>query len=300
MSILSQSTKGKQELPPFIIVYGSGGLGKSTFASEAPKPIILDVEGSTNNLDVERVAVQKFVHVREALHELATTKHGFKTVGIDTLDAMEVLLHKQICEEDNVSNIEKAAGGYGKAYKACIQVYSDMHAEIVALQRQGVQTIALCHDLMVTYKDPTTDNDYSRFRMKLNDSAAASSAKFWYDRADVVLFAKRKAVSVGDSGRALDAGGHFLYTQGRAAFDAKSRYQVPFELPLRWQAWEDAMATKTRSDIQVKASIASLAGEVKDATVRAKIQERVNMVKTVAELEVIETRIKEILSTQGV
>lgn len=300
MGLLAQSTRGVLKQKPIIILYGSGGLGKSTFASQAPNPYAIDIEGSTLNLNVTRTHPANYKDVVLAVEALVNETHDYKSVSIDTLDVMEQFLHRSICETDNVTNIEKAEGGYGKAYKACIQYYATLQKQLRALQAKDIQVILLCHDIMTTYKDPTTDNDYSRFRLKLNDSAAASSAKFWYDFADVVLFAKRKAVSIGDTGRAMDAGGHFIYTQGRAAFDAKSRYQVPFEIPLRWDAWDAALNAKARDESAIRASIASLTTEIKDASIVAKIGIRLGEVKSIPELNAIETRIKEILSTQGV
>ena len=51
---LSGGTKGKQSRPERILLYGVEGVGKSTFASNAPRAIFLDIEEGTKHLDVER------------------------------------------------------------------------------------------------------------------------------------------------------------------------------------------------------------------------------------------------------
>ena len=41
MSLLKKIQRGKQPLPPRLILYGTEGIGKSTFASEAPAPVFV-------------------------------------------------------------------------------------------------------------------------------------------------------------------------------------------------------------------------------------------------------------------
>ena len=38
-----------------VVIYGVEGVGKSTFASKFPEPLFIDLEGSTNNMDVKRL-----------------------------------------------------------------------------------------------------------------------------------------------------------------------------------------------------------------------------------------------------
>ena len=44
MSLLNQVKTGKEAQPPRIMIYGSEGVGKSTFAASAPKPIFIQTE----------------------------------------------------------------------------------------------------------------------------------------------------------------------------------------------------------------------------------------------------------------
>ena len=37
-----------------VVVYGPEGIGKSTFASQFPRPLFIDTEGSTKKLNVQR------------------------------------------------------------------------------------------------------------------------------------------------------------------------------------------------------------------------------------------------------
>ncbi len=41
MSLMQQIKHGRQPMPPRLVLYGTEGVGKSTFASEAPSPIFV-------------------------------------------------------------------------------------------------------------------------------------------------------------------------------------------------------------------------------------------------------------------
>ena len=43
---------GKIETAKKVVIYGPEGIGKSTLASKFPRPVFIDCEGSTNELDV--------------------------------------------------------------------------------------------------------------------------------------------------------------------------------------------------------------------------------------------------------
>lgn len=47
-------TKGKVASAKKVVIYGSEGIGKSTFAAHFPEPLFIDTEGSTKELDVAR------------------------------------------------------------------------------------------------------------------------------------------------------------------------------------------------------------------------------------------------------
>lgn len=50
-----ETERGIRWEPQRIVFTGPEGIGKSTIASQLPKPVFVDVEGSTADLDVVRV-----------------------------------------------------------------------------------------------------------------------------------------------------------------------------------------------------------------------------------------------------
>ena len=51
MSLISSITKGREAQPPRIMIYGSEGVGKSTFAALAPNPVFVQTEDGLSEID---------------------------------------------------------------------------------------------------------------------------------------------------------------------------------------------------------------------------------------------------------
>ena len=86
-SVLESIQRGRQPKPPRVLLYGVEGIGKSTFGSEAPKPIFIQTEDGLDEIDCERFPLAtKFDDVIAALKSLCNEKHGYESVVIDSLD----------------------------------------------------------------------------------------------------------------------------------------------------------------------------------------------------------------------
>ncbi|KKW70312.1 AAA family ATPase [Lactococcus cremoris] len=48
-------TSGPTATAQKVVLYGVEGIGKSTFASQFPNAVFIDIEGSTSNMDVMRM-----------------------------------------------------------------------------------------------------------------------------------------------------------------------------------------------------------------------------------------------------
>ena len=89
-------TSGKVSRAQKIVVYGSEGIGKTTFASAFPKPLFIDTEGGTSHMDVNRLAMPDSWDGLVALIEEVSRNPGIcGTLVIDTADWAE-----QLCIKD--------------------------------------------------------------------------------------------------------------------------------------------------------------------------------------------------------
>lgn len=235
--LLKNVTKGKIALPQFILIYGGDGLGKSTFASQAPDTIFLGTEDGTSNLDVSRFPSPKdFGDVLEAVNQLITEKHDYKTLAVDSLDWLEPLVWATVCAEGNQKSIEDF--GYGKGYVLALKKWQDFIAALKKLREvKKMNIILIAHSQVKVFNDPSQPQSYDRYQLKLNDKAAA----LFREAVDAVLFATFETFVKKDGAmskaKAFGDGRRVVFTERRPSFDAKNRMGLPFEIALSWDAF---------------------------------------------------------------
>ena len=100
MSLMSKVERCRAAKPPRILVYGTEGIGKSTFGSQAPKPIFIQTEDGLDEIDCDKFPLATtYDDVAGALGELRSQQHDYETVVIDSLDWLERLAWDKLCLE---------------------------------------------------------------------------------------------------------------------------------------------------------------------------------------------------------
>jgi hypothetical protein len=248
---------------PRIVIHGPSGIGKTTFASNADKPIFILTEDGMGDIPAERIPFEmnedgtikrdvaiSFGEVMEALKALGKQEHGYKTLVIDSLDWLEPLVWKSVCERNNVVSIEDVKGGYGKGYVDTLVEWSDFFGMITALRDyKGMTVIMIAHSQVTTINDPMLPS-YDTTGLKLNKRAAGIATEY----ADIIGYACIKTVVTTDKGsgfdkdrnRALTTGERVLYLQPSPAYTAKNRYHMPPVIPLDWQEFAKVLPSKEK------------------------------------------------------
>jgi len=255
---LRNVSKGKIIQPKHVVLYGVEGIGKSTFAANAPKPIFMGAEDGTNHLDVERFPTPEggltWVDALDAVRTLTVDPHEYKTLAVDTLDWLEPLLWAHICKRDNEKSIESY--GYGKGYVAALDEWRVFLSALERMSRQrGMHVVLLAHSWIRPFKNPEGE-DFDRYELKLN-TKAAGLIKEW---AGAVLFANYETYANKDEKtkrvKGVSTGARLIYTTRTAAYDAKNRDDLPESLPLGWADFAGAC------EEHAPASAESLKGEI--------------------------------------
>lgn len=225
--------------PDRVLLVGTEGVGKTTWAADAPNPIFICAEDGLPPVlgEVARFPEpQSFADVLEALRELIRGEHDFQTLVIDTLDWLEPLIWRDLCARnswlDSTGNPDIEKPGYGKGYVAATEEWRRLLAALDAVRaRKGMEVVLLAHAAIKTFSNPAGD-DWSRYECKLHKGAAAL-VKEW---TDVNLFAIHEEFVEEVKGRStrkgVSTGRRVVHTVRTAAWDAKNRYGLPPELPL--------------------------------------------------------------------
>ena len=271
---LANVVKGRIVKPMRILMFGVEGVGKSTFAANAPEPIFLGAEDGTSELDVARLPQPTtWDDALEALAELTRAEHGYKTLAIDTIDWLEPLCWAKVVDRANDKDIKTIEDfGYGKGYVAALDEWRVFLAALERLRAaRGMHVVMLAHSWIKTFKNPEAD-DFDRYELKLH-AKAGGLLKEW---CDAVLFAQYETYANKDSKtkrvRGVSTGARIVQTRRTAAWDAKNRYDLPETLPLDWTAFADAVSAHRPADLAtVKGKLAELLKQA-DAELRGKVE----------------------------
>jgi len=226
--------------PRRILLYGVQGVGKSTWATQAPAPIFLPTEEGLNNLDTQTFPLLvSWENVQEAVEALYTEDHAYRTVVIDSLDRLEQLIWGDVCVEHRLKNIEEA--GYGKGYVYALSRWNWIFQGLDALRSQrGMAVILIAHAKIERFEAPETSS-YDRYGVRLHKTAAAVVQE-WADEvlfATYEVFVKVERGGFGkEKGKAVGQGNRILRTSERPFASAKNRLGLPDEIPFQWSEFE--------------------------------------------------------------
>jgi hypothetical protein len=247
---------GRRHTPPRFVIYGTEGIGKSTLAAAAPKPIFIQTEDGLDQIACASFPLAtRLADVDAALRTLIQEKHDFETVVLDSADWLERLVWDALCEQYGVNSIEKVDGGYAKGYIHALTLWRRLLGDLNALRNQrGMCVILLAHARVEKFEDPEV-SAYDRYSPRLHKHVTAILTEW----ADAVLFATRKIITKTEeggfgrertiaAGLGKDGGERVLRTVGSPACVAKNRYGLPAELPLSWPALMQALAAGLPAD----------------------------------------------------
>lgn len=225
-------TEGKINMPIKCVVYGAEGIGKSTLASKMPGAVFFDLEGGTNRLDVKRVST-RFTSVDEIITAMAeVVGMGVKTIVIDTLDALDLIIIKAVCKKYGKDGIESF--GYGKGYTYVAEEMKRFLDACDGVISRGVNVTLLAHAKITKFEQPDEMGAYDRWSLKLTKTSAPL-VKEW---ADLLLFCnfKTTVVKTDENKKKVIGGERVMYSTHHSCWDAKNRFDLPSEMPLSFDS----------------------------------------------------------------
>lgn len=216
--------------PPIVVIYGGGGLGKTTLASEFPAPLYVrtsEGERAPTGVLMKSFGVADFyADVVDQIDWMLEGDHDRKSLVLDALDGLEQLIRVEACARNGWKDIEEP--GFGKGYAKELEIWREFLAKISKLKKAGYYTVLICHNTVKTDPGVTTDS-YPRWRLNLRADAASAI----FDSADLVGFIhQRVSIAKEDAGfnkkntRGEGSGEILIAVKERPGYVAKNRYDI--------------------------------------------------------------------------
>lgn len=214
--------------PARICLYGTPGIGKTTFAAACPRPLVFDLEDGASRIKVDRVPVTRWGQLIHNLTELASEPRDYQTVVIDTLDAAERMLRKEMTDQDGRESIESY--GFGKGFTMLGERFEFLIERLKVLWEMGFNIVLLAQSGDRRKDDHEHGASYDEWDLKLTKKHVLPVVVEWVD---ALLFARYDLKVVERDGKKRSVAGdkRILKTTARAGFNAKNRYGLPDETP---------------------------------------------------------------------
>lgn len=244
MAISLKSIAKSKPKPPIIVIHGHPGVGKTTFGALAPASIFMPTEDGTGGVSVDAFPLAKsWDEVVEMMTVLLNEKHDYQTVVLDSLSALEILIHNKVAQDNKKASIEDI--GYGKGHAFALNYWQQLLDGFALLRDQkNILPLLIAHSDIVRYDSPEVDS-FERYVISLHKRAMG----LLYERADIIGFASyRTHVTKQDVGfgkqiaKGVGTGERLLHLAEKPAYIAKNRYALPETLPLDWNAFSQALS----------------------------------------------------------
>lgn len=231
-----QVISGRVQKAKKVVIYGPEGVGKSSLAAQFPRRIFIDTEGSTTEMDVDRLprpsSWQMLNQQVQWIKQQGPARFG--SLVIDTFDWAEMLATESVCSSNNKKGVEDF--GYGKGYTYVAEEIGRFLNLLSDVVESGIHVVLIAHSKIVKFEQPDEMGAYDRYQLKLGEKTGSKTAALVKEWADMVLFINYKtfSVAVDDKGKKNKAQGgtRMIFATHHPAWDAKNRHGLPDEFPL--------------------------------------------------------------------
>jgi len=242
-------TKGVKSRPRNILLYGEHGTGKTTLASSFPSPLVVDIEGGSDDLDVSRTdRIKSYDDFNAVVHDILHSDHDFKTIVIDSIDWLEKLVQQQLAIREGKSSIEDF--GFGKGYVFSAEEFERIIYSLRSLNARGLAVVLIGHAKTVRHNPPEGES-FDRWEPDLHTRVQGPICEF----CDEVLFLKKRVFTKKEDlgfkkerNVAIGTEERVLICCDTGSVVAKNRLQMPNEIPATFASYASfVMAARSNS-----------------------------------------------------
>lgn len=215
-----------------VLLYGTGGIGKTTLACKAPGPVaFFDLDQSLPRLK-ERLEAPPMTVKCETWGDLRQSLQADGWSAVKTIVIDSVTFAEELCVAHTLLTVPHEKGnrvfrledyGYGKGYQFVFETFQMLLGDLESHVRQGRNVIMIAHDCAAMVPNPTGE-DWLRYEPRLQSPTSGKASirlrlKEWSDH---TLFLGYD-VAVDKDGKGQGSGTRTLHTCELPHCMAKSR-----------------------------------------------------------------------------
>lgn len=246
-NFLSEVAKGiSLDKKQKVLISGVGGIGKTTFACDAPNPLFICLEdGLTMNDHIDRFYPKKFSDILDLIREIyksaKTGKFKHETIVFDSIDWLDAMIQVEVLNDEKIQ--EKYYNSiddmeFGRGYGA-VREYVKKLLESLSflLRRVDLHIIFIAH-IQEKKKDTIDGKAYSVYSLRGNEKFN----QLFIDWVDYHLFASYDTSILNDKywkqKYKMDKPMvRICYTIHTIYYTAKARGNFPAIIPLSWDVF---------------------------------------------------------------
>ncbi len=232
-------SSGIQLAPQRIVVYGTGGIGKTELVVNAKevgvRPLIIDLEDRTKSFNVDRYKPTTFQGVRALLQD--DERMGpFDLISIDTGSKLEELAATHICQtikNEKGFNVDRLSQySFGKGNELLFESFLLILGDLDRLVRKGKHVVVVCHECVTPAPNPFGE-EWIRYEPRANTTtkgtfSVRNKLKDWTDH----MFFVSYDVAVSKDGKGQGSGTRTIHATEMPTHWAKSQSisePIPYE-----------------------------------------------------------------------
>lgn len=245
--LLDITSTGRSNAPYRVLIYGPGGVGKSTFCSKCKDVYFLPTEDGVNDIHVPQYKEQitSLDLLYRILDKLLNGKHPYKAICLDSTGSTESLIIeaiesrlKRTTNNKSPKSIQEMNDDFGSGYTAIANEWRELLKKFDELRLKRDINILLTAHAKREKVVNLEGKDYDRFTLDLIGQKSSKVITNWCDH---VLFARQDVSIAAESKHKLlaSSGSLSIYTRGTATFSAKTRGEItwPERIPLSWDVF---------------------------------------------------------------
>jgi len=249
MSFEDKIISGVKLEPLRLVVHGAAGAGKTSFVSEMPNVLFLDLEKGAGVLEMPRIKIDSYDELLTILKDiLAAKEFNYSSLALDSTSKAFELIDKYLARREGMETVTTLDYGRGTAAIAAqFAILLGILEEIRNRHRCHIAIIA--HSEIKTHTPPDSPS-YDRYIISGSEKI---SSKFiqW---ADIIFFLKPEIVmkKQGQKNQAMATGQRLLISEDRPTHIAKTRLKLPATIPFKlgegWQLVSEALKANRKGE----------------------------------------------------